>query len=124
MESLGEKVAHAGKGRVMAKSPRRRTPSISDMFVASQKKAATPVEKAPVMEEAAPVAKAASVAAKPKTKSVQAYLDPAAYEQLATLAIREGTSKKALLIEAMDDLFRSHGLPVIADFENPRETQA
>ena len=47
-------------------------------------------------------------------KAMTLYLDPAAHKQLKLLAIDRDQPAHALLLEAVDDLFRKHGKAPIA----------
>lgn len=54
-------------------------------------------------------------------KAIQCYVDPAAHEQLAILAIREKSSIQQLVADALDQLFASRGLPTIAARPLPKD---
>jgi hypothetical protein len=62
--------------------------------------------------EAAPVA--STTAAKDDRKGQTLRLTPAAWRQLKMLAMDRGATSHALLLEAVNDLFRKNDLPPIA----------
>src|SRR3546814_19701941 len=79
-------------------------------------KASPVVERVEEEKPAAPPAKAPWVPPPSRVglKAVQFYLDPAAHKQLAILAIRDEVPIQTLLAQALDQLFSSRGLQVIA----------
>src|SRR3546814_9036361 len=105
----------------MAGSSRRRTASMSDAFglgqgrtVGNAKAAQAPIETT-ANPEVPPTRKPwVPPASRAGLKAVQFYLDPAAHKQLAILAIREEVPIQTLVAQALDQLFSSRGLPVIA----------
>ncbi len=48
-------------------------------------------------------------------KAVTIYLETEAHQQLKMLALNEGRSVQALMVEATNDLFEKHRVPRIAD---------
>lgn len=48
-------------------------------------------------------------------KAVTIYLETEAHQQLKMLAVNEGRSVQALMVEAINDLFEKHRIPRIAD---------
>ena len=61
-----------------------------------------------------PAAPAPQTASKDDRKGQTLRLTPAAWRQLKGLALDRGTTSHALLIEAVNDLFRKNDLPPIA----------
>jgi hypothetical protein len=98
---------------------RSRRPSLAaTMQKAVQPEPARPVKRAEHML-GGPAARPASTsgfyaATRAGKKKVTAALDPAAHRQLRELALALGRNGEALLIEAINDLFKKHGKPAIA----------
>lgn len=84
----------------MAKAATRRAPLKLDEMVAAKPGAAAPVRK--------PVNKASD-----GRRGQTLRLDPDAWKQLKKLAVDEETTSHALLIEALNLLFKDRGLPPI-----------
>lgn len=104
--SLAESMRQAATGDVPASSPAP-TPAIKPPEGSSP---------APAAASAEPVPRPAGfyAATRAGKKKVTATLDPAAHKQLKGLAVeREGTTE-ALLMEAINDLFKKYGKPEIA----------
>lgn len=67
------------------------------------------VSPSPPLSPAARPAMGFYAATRAGKKKVTAALDPAVHKRLKGLAVERDTTTEALLVEAIDDLFRKHG---------------
>ena len=85
---------------------------MSKFAAALKAKAGTPVQAAPTPKPQA--AEAGRAGARAGTKHIGGYFTPAVAKQLRSLAVAEDTTVQDLLAEALNMLFQSRHLPMIA----------
>ena len=93
---------------------------MSKFAAALKAKAGTPVNAVPKPEPQA--AEAVRSGAREGAKHIGGYFTPAVSKQLRSLAVSEDTTVQDLLAEALNMLFQSRGLPMIAAISRDHTT--
>lgn len=81
---------------------------------------AKPAQTAEIVRLGPPAPRPAAATLKQRARQMSVYLEPPVYDQLRDLAFAERTKMHALMLEALDLLFRDRGSLSIGQLNEPR----